>query len=680
MNKQAIVAEFDKEQKTKYNRPMQPYHRHLVGDFFDFLAKVKVEVPDSEIMEAIEADSMPRVQKAISHTLSQDGKLNIALITEDVGHLTGGRYYVWFIVMALVELGHSVTVYTNQEPVFHEDFKLYKQPEVKVIAKRAVDLQNIDVQADIYIGSPTSGNVAAMKLGSKYGKPSFAIVFDPFPMMETFIGKRNYSGWENFMANIGTSQTKIISLCQSTSDYIYTWLNRRHDQVVPIYPCINSREKALADQDKTERGDYILFISRLVKHKKFEDVLQVAKENNVKVVVVSSIDGMAARRLVHTMGMEKQVKFIFKANDKEKFKLIRGARAMINGAIFEGFGMWAAEALACGVPLVCYDYPTFREIKHLSGANNFYFAEWNNPKDLSRKLATALAEAKYTEDNDTFSFDNMVGHLKNIFDFEPRIGVVTIALNEEKFIGASLRSVIRHPNVKRVAVVEGAVNLFAHAANNKGLSVDDTRSEIAKVFAMEHGEKIIYDRYGWASDKSELRNRALKLLGDDVDYVLVVDGDEVWKQEDLDELVKMFKEYPRSSVVKFSFYHFWKNKKQITKGSQWDSFMFRCFKFEDKTLHWGQHNMPVVNSQGKSVDNMGDIGIHHDIHVYHYGAMKEEKRIVEKLKYYAARDKQLKVKNTWSDWKEGQETQWTHGGGYVVKFNGTHPDEVKGIT
>lgn len=678
MEKKQIIEQYAKQQIQQYQRKLQPFHHYLLSDFFDYLSTVNVEVSDTEILQAIDADSKPK-KRSLIYTYNHDNRLNIALITEDVGHLTGGRYYTWFIAMALTELGHKVTVYTNQKPVFHEDFKRYKQPDVQVVAKKAVELQTIDVQADIYIGSPTCGNLAASRLGAKYSKPSFALVFDPFPMMETFIGKRNYTGWDKFLAEIKTSDTKIISLCQSTSDYIYPWLNKRRDQVVPILPCINSREKYRADASKTERGDYILFISRLVKHKKFEDVLQAVKENGVKLKVISSIDGMAARKLVTTMGLEDQVTFHFKVNDREKFELIRGARAVINAAVFEGFGMWAIEALSCGVPLVCYDYPTFREIKHRSGADNFYFAEWNNPKDLTRKLGLALKEGKFAKDSTLFDFESMVSQVSTIFTFEPRIGVITIALNEDQYIGASLRSTIRHPNVKKVAVVEGAVNLFAHACDENGLSVDNTSTAVRVAMGLKHGNKIVYDRYGWANEKSDLRNRALKLLGEDVDYVLVVDADEVWKQEDLDRLVQAMKDNPRAGVLKFPFYHFWKEKNQIAKGSQWDSLMFRCFKFEDKTLYWREHHMPVVNDKGQYIDKIAGVKVCDDVHVYHYGAMKKESRILEKLKYYAQRDKNLKVTNTWSKWRPGQPTQWTHGGGTVIQFTGEHPEEMKGL-
>lgn len=259
----------------------------------------------------------------------------------------------------------------------------------------------------------------------------------------------------------------------------------------------------------------------------------------------------------------------------------------------------------------------------------------------------------------------------------PSIGVVTIALNEEQYIGASLRSVIRHPNVKKVAVVEGASRLFSHAATEKGLSVDNTKGIIQKVQSEPNGEKIIYEQMGWAVDKSQMRNRALALLGKDMDYILVVDADEVWKQEDLTQLVAEVLHAPHINVFYFGFYHFWHNPKLVAVGSQWDKPLFRCFKYENKNLRWDRHEAPVVNEYGQSIDIPAQSTTLQRVHVYHYGAMKDGKRIREKLEYYRKRDEKLKVVDTWTNWQDGLPTQWTHGGGTVQPFTGTHPEEIE---
>jgi len=340
--------------------------------------------------------------------------------------------------------------------------------------------------------------------------------------------------------------------------------------------------------------------------------------------------------------------------------------------------MWLTESLSCGVPAVCYDYPTFKEIEDQveDEHSNIYFAEYNNPEDLKKQLKKALSESKFTDGTKKFNFSTMVKRVRDVFTLTPKIGVITIALNEEEYIGASLRSMLKQGAVDKIAVVEGCVALNESQADKHGLSTDNTREEVLEVIKEDVEGKIIYDRYGWAGSKSELRNRALYLLGRGMDYVMVVDADEVWKTADFNKLVKYIQENPEVSVVWYPAYHFWKKPDLIAVGGQWDAYLFRFFKYEDKTLFWDKHQTPVVNGIGQSVTKLGREAKLTDVHFYHYGAMKSEKNIKAKLEYYAKRDKDLKVVNTWSDWKKGKPTQWTHGGGETQKFNNKHPEEV----
>ena len=660
------VEQFITKQERFYNRELTPFNKFLLREFTEYLKKQK---PVVEIKK-VEPQIIIPINKP------KDGRTRIALITEDVGHLTGGRYYCWFIASALMELGYDVIVYTNRAPVFGGEFEKYKQPDIQVVAEKANDLENIDVQADIYIGSPVSGNVAAAKLGKKYNKPSYDLIFDPFPMMAQYLGKHTYMGWVNLINILKASETNIICLCNETAKYIGEWLNKRKEQILPIYPCINSRSMELIKEDK---GDYVVFISRLVRHKNFDHVLKACKTLGIRLKVIASVDGINAEDLVKRMRMKDQVDFHFKVGDTEKFNIIYNSRAVISASGFEGFGMWAIEAVACGVPLVCYEYPTLREIEKFAGVDNFYFARYGSKTGLKERLDQALKENKRREPSHLFDFEALVKSTSKIFTIEPKIGVITIALNEEEFIGASLSSVIKHPNIKKVVVIEGAVNLYAHASTTEGLSLDKTRKKVFSVMQKKNGEKIIYEQYGWALDKSELRNRALQLLGKDITHVLVVDADEVWKQEDLDKLVQSMKENPTNGVFLFNFYHFWKQKTLRAVGGQWDSQMFRCFKFTDKKLHWNKHELPVIDNAGKFL-NVTDGKIElPNVYVYHYSYLKKAKNIQDKLEYYKKRDTYLTVKDTWTNWKQGQPTQPTHGGGTIELFKGKHPEEVKGI-
>jgi glycosyltransferase involved in cell wall biosynthesis len=337
----------------------------------------------------------------------------IAFIHEDVGHLTGGRYYALFLASALCELGHDVTIYTNKMPVFMGEFKGYKRPRIVLAAMNTRRLQLLDIQADVYIGSPISGAIASTKLGVKYNKPSFVLIFDPFPMMEKFLGKRMYVGWDELINNLRTGNTKVISLCKSTSGYIMPWLNKKPDQIAHVYPCINSHVLDSKERDYTKE-DYVVFVSRMVRHKHFEDVVSAVSKTKMRLKVISSISGMNYMQYVNQFGMRDRTDFLWKIDDNQKFDVIAKSRGVIVASVFEGFGMFVAEAIACGVPFIGYDYPTFREIRDFAKADNIYLAQTKNPFDLGRKLQQALREKKFNKPSNVFHYEQMIEKLKNI--------------------------------------------------------------------------------------------------------------------------------------------------------------------------------------------------------------------------------------------------------------------------
>jgi glycosyltransferase involved in cell wall biosynthesis len=610
---------------------------------------------------------------------SENRKNKIVFLTEDTRHITGGRYYSWWLATAMQSAGFDVEIYTNRMPVFIDEFKSYPQPTVYIVDKVA----EVDVKATAYFGSPVVGNMRAIELGEKYGRKSYCEIFDPFPMMAKYKGQHKYRDWDDLLPELKKDHVEIISLCNETNKFIYPWLNKKKSKVHTIYPCINSKERDKSmDILPNEKENWAVFVSRLDFHKNLPHVLEAIKDTDLELHVISSIDGINFEDMVKDYGMDKRVVMHWFASDKEKFEIIKKSKVMINGATFEGFGMWLAEALACGVPCVCYDYPTFKEI---AGENNelVFYAQWNNPHDLKSQLefAVEIANTKANKPNwkrtDRFDFEAMIGRFDEIMNQEPKIGVVTICLNEENFIYPSITSLLDHPNIAKIAVVEGLVEQNEHTPNKNFLSADDTKLRVLDAMAKDEKGKIIYDQYGYAGNKSELRNRGLDLVGSDMDYILVVDGDEVWKHEDLDKLVAYIKKNPETALVWFKLLHFWKNPEKLAVGGQWDAKLFRFFKYSDKTLHWEKHETVVVNNNGDGVNTLGDEETLNDVFCYHYGYMKPTERVQEKLQYYKKRDTQLEVVDTFTEWKDGKPTQPTHGGGTVEHFDGKHPEAVQ---
>lgn len=338
------------------------------------------------------------------------GKKNIAFIHEETNHLSGGRYYSWFIISALVAMGHDVTVYTNRRPTFMMDLSLYPRPKLKIFSIAASRLSGLNIQADLYMGSPIHGAVCATRLAKKYNKKAICLVFDPFPMMKKYLGNRVYSGWDELIRNLKEDNVYIFALCKETKKYIIKWLNKKEHKIYVVYPCINSKI-LYSKKRKYPREDYVIFISRIVANKRFEDVLNAVAKTDLRLKVVSSITGLNIENMLNNTGMKDRTDFYWKASDTEKFDMIAKSRGVINGAIFEGFGMYLAEAIATGTPAILYDYPTFREIEKYSGVDNIYFARPKDVRDLSSKLKKCIKEEKFRNPSNKFDFERMIESL-----------------------------------------------------------------------------------------------------------------------------------------------------------------------------------------------------------------------------------------------------------------------------
>jgi glycosyltransferase involved in cell wall biosynthesis len=607
---------------------------------------------------------------------TRENKNKIVFITEDTQHITGGRYYSWWLATALKELGYDVEIYTNRMPIFIEEFKEYAKPTI--ILKD--NLKKVDVKARAYFGSPIIGNLTAIKLGEKYHRPAYCEIFDPFPMMEKFKGKHNYPCWDKLLIELRKPHVNIISLAEYCSKYIYWWLNKTKRQVFEVEPCINDREakKASKKLDTSRRKKWITFISRLDHHKNIDHVLEAMRSpelKDYKLKIITSIDSVGIDKMILDNGLLGRVEVHYKATDQEKFEIIKQSTCCINASTFEGYGIWLAESLALNIPCVCYEYPTYKEIIDCheveeAKKEGVYLAKYNNKKDLARKLIECVKTPIETKNQiKDFGIDKMKEKLKEIMEPEIKIGVVIIALNESKFLDVAIQSVFDHNHIEKIAVVEGCDVVNKDNADPYGLSVDFQYEEVNYLLS----PKIIYSQYGWSANKAELRNHALEILKEKCNYILVLDGDEAWNNENLDKLVNEIKKNPDTGVFWFKTWHFWKKNNQVTVGGQWDKPLFRFFKFEDKTLHFERHELPPVDKDGIQINVRDGEKFFNDIEFYHYGGLKGNKEIKEKLDYYKKRDDHLKVVDTFTNWKPGDPTQWTHGGGTVEEFNKDHP-------
>ena len=640
------------------------------------------------------AKKLAKVLKEINGEIMPDTKPDVAFLTEDIHFYSGGRYHSWLQALMLAESNLKTVIYTNELPIFRNDFDLYETPEIRLIGHKYPDhlgsdaFNVLDIEANAYFGSPAKASMCALRLGLKYRKPVYITMFDPPTWVENsdVCTKDETDRDLELKAFLDEHLNelvdfKLIVLTENSIDDWAKWYGIDRKYIVALHPAVNSRLVELFDKrTKRARGNHIVMISRNHPRKGFLEALWAFKpfsRDHILHIITNEDNGIMTKLEALGIPFDKVVVHT-QVSDIEKFKLLAQSKCVLSASHFEGFGMWATEARAMGIPVVCYDLPAIKDIYNDEG---MYKAKCFDKQELQDKLGLAIGSKPLTPKTDHY-FEVMQDKLLNIVkpirnkNEELKITPMFIVLNEEKFIGASLRAVCKRSEVDKVIVVEGADRRYPRA-DEKGLSVDNTEEEIRKVME-EYPNKIIYEQMGWVSGKEALRQRCID-LADQVGWGLFVDGDEVWGDYYWRKLVKKMRENPNAGVIYFKHLHFWKSLDMIAVGSQWESNLFRCFRFAEKGLEIKQHaSEPTLVSGTRIGDKYGRV-LDNSIKLHHYGAMKDVEDIKAKLDFYATRDTKLTVKDTWSDWKEGQETQWTAGGGSTERYSGSHPKEIKNI-
>jgi glycosyltransferase involved in cell wall biosynthesis len=137
---------------------------------------------------------------------------------------------------------------------------------------------------------------------------------------------------------------------------------------------------------KTKRGDYFLAVGRFLHYKKFDLIIKAF--NKLQMPLKIAGNGPEEKFLM-SLAADFPIEFVGNPADAELRGLYRGARALIFPQV-EDFGMVAAEALACGAPVVAYAEGGALEIVE-DGETGVLFYE-QTPEALA--AAIKLAEQK----------------------------------------------------------------------------------------------------------------------------------------------------------------------------------------------------------------------------------------------------------------------------------------------
>ncbi len=138
-------------------------------------------------------------------------------------------------------------------------------------------------------------------------------------------------------------------------------------RVVPMGVRVEEFARTPTDSPGTYDG---IFVGRLHPQKGVLDLIEIwskvcAKRPSSRLAIVGGGDEWWSdqlRRRAEAAGLQDNIDVLGFRAGKEKIKLLKSSKCLLLPSYYESWGMVAIEAMSCGLPVVAYDLPVFREI------------------------------------------------------------------------------------------------------------------------------------------------------------------------------------------------------------------------------------------------------------------------------------------------------------------------------
>jgi len=317
--------------------------------------------------------------------------INVAMVVENhrtQSVVSGGRYHALFVACALTELGHDVILLTQNKPPFFDEFaKHYQMPKLKLTPDplRVVGQLN---HIDLVIGYPIIWSAVALKVARLLAVPCFNFVLDAFPLTNKYapaVASRMHYGPRHTKAL--QDSDLLLSISDFAVPYIIEWTGNQN--TISLMGCVNSR---LADTVSGGQSDRFVAITRCTEHKRLSDLVYVANKTKANIdIITSHSPGQVAQRV---NSVSDRIWVHASLSDADKLEMIKSARALICPSAYEGLGIPAMEAMYCGIPVICYDFPILREVC----GNGALYASYCSPESLANQVKKIMKDDNLRQD------------------------------------------------------------------------------------------------------------------------------------------------------------------------------------------------------------------------------------------------------------------------------------------
>jgi len=199
----------------------------------------------------------------------------------------------------------------------------------------------------------------------------------------------------------------IIAVSQATADDLVHLAGARPEKIHLVYEAPDAsltplpREEAAADvqQRFSIVGPYVLFVGTLEPRKNIPSLIaafgQLRKDFPVRLVLAGRNGWLSDSifRSVKEQAVVDGVVFLEDFDASDLRSLYSGAEVLALPSLYEGFGLPAVEAMACGTPVVVANTGALPEVVGDAGV----FIRPDDPTDIAQGLGWVLGNPKFRE-------------------------------------------------------------------------------------------------------------------------------------------------------------------------------------------------------------------------------------------------------------------------------------------
>lgn len=180
----------------------------------------------------------------------------------------------------------------------------------------------------------------------------------------------------------------IFTVSEATKKHICSWADVAPDRVAVVRNGVSATFVPHGPAQQLGKP-YILYVGNRRTHKNIPGLLHgfalsdFAKEG---VLVMTGDPDAEILALADSLGVSTSLQFCGRPSDGELAAYYRGAELLVLPSFMEGFGLPAAEAMACGTSVVASGIPALREIL----ADAAIYADPHSPDDIAAAIQSVI--------------------------------------------------------------------------------------------------------------------------------------------------------------------------------------------------------------------------------------------------------------------------------------------------